>query len=354
MYLVYNEQTGDFEEKLYKVPPELSFNMANSGNTVFKGSKVHLTWSVKDAERVVLDGEEIPDQIFSQDIICENTGLRDFVLVASNPCGETKRIISVSIIDKPSFEISCSKPKLRRGKNETCELRWNIRFAHAVSLTTPEGKAKVESRGMRILSPTESEVLKFEALAMDNSTTFSEEVKIGVYNESVVQFEADKEYSYPRLPVVLSWKVEHGQSVELDGFGEQPPEGTLIVEPLRTTTYKLLVKDEFGEKIYDKSIQMLPLPFIKSIMAPMPYFVSNMSLTIKQPRYNVDVKCPTIEIDWIKAEVPKVPSLTELNLNVELSPPLSKFSIKRAIKNVYKHLTNKKKWKRIISKRTID
>ena len=180
MYLVYNEQTGDFEEKLYKDPPELSFNMANSGNSVFKGDKVHLTWSTKDAEKVTLDGEELSDQVFSQDIICENTGLRDFVLVASNPCGETRRVISVSVIDKPSFDISCSRPKLKRGKNETCELRWNIRFAHSVTLTTPEGETHVDSSGMKILSPTESEVLKFKALAIDNSTTFSEEIKIGV------------------------------------------------------------------------------------------------------------------------------------------------------------------------------
>ena len=327
MYLVYNEQTGDFEEKLYKDPPELSFNMANSGNSVFKGDKVHLTWSTKDAEKVTLDGEELSDQVFSQDIICENTGLRDFVLVASNPCGETRRVISVSVIDKPSFDISCSRPKLKRGKNETCELRWNIRFAHSVTLTTPEGETNVDSSGMKILSPTESEVLKFKALAIDNSTTFSEEIKIGVYDESIAKFEADKDYSYPHLPVVLSWKVEHAQSIELDGYGEQPSEGTLIVEPTRTTTYKLLIKDEFGEKTYEKSVQMLPLPFVKSIMAPMPNFINNMSVTIKQPRFKTEVKFPVIDIDWIRTGTPRVKSLTELGLNVELSPPLHSFSI---------------------------
>lgn len=343
MFLVYNEQTGDFEEKLYKDPPELSFNMANSGNSVFKGDKVHLTWSTKDAEKVTLDGEEIPDQIFSQDILCENTGLRDFVLVASNPCGETRRVLSVSIIDKPSFDISCSKPKLRRGKNETCELRWNIRFAHSVTLTTPEGKTNVESSGMRILSPAESEVLRFEALAIDNSTTFSEEVEIGVYDESIVQFGIDKDYSYPRLPVVLSWKVEHALSIELDGYGEQPAEGSLIVEPTRTTTYKLLVKDEFGEKAYEKPVQMLPLPFVKSIMAPMPNFVSNLSVTIEQPRFSTNVKFPVVDIDWIKAETPRVKSLTELGLFRKLSPPLPStgFSLQRAIKRVYNNLIRK-------------
>lgn len=341
MYLVYNEQTGDFEEKLYKDPPELSFNMANNGNSVFKGEKVHLTWSTKDAEKVTLDGEDIPGQISSQDILCENTGLRDFVLVASNPCGETRRVISVSVIDKPSFDISCSKPKLRRGKNETCELKWNIRFAHSVTLTTPEGKNNVESSGMRVLSPTESEVLKFEALAIDNSTTFSEEIKIGVYDESVVQFEADKDYSYPQLPVVLSWKVEHAQSIELDGYGEQPAEGMFIVEPNRTTTYKLLVKDELGEKTYEKSVQMLPLPFAKSIMAPIPNFVSNLSVSIQQPRFNVDVRFPTVNIDWIKTEIPRVPSLTDLGLNVELSPSLPKFKLMSSIKRVFNHIIKK-------------
>lgn len=337
MYLVYNEQTGDFEEKLYKDPPELSFNIANSGSSVFKGDKVHLTWSAKDAEKVTLDGEEIPDQIFSHDIICENTGLRDFVLVASNPCGETRRAISVSVIDKPSFDISCSKPKLRRGKNEACELRWNIRFAHSVTLTTPEGKANVESSGVRILSPTESEVLKFEALAIDNSTTFSEEIKIGVYDESIVQFEADKDYSYPHLPVVLSWKVEHAQSIELDGYGEQPAEGTLIVEPTRTTTYKLLVKDEFGEKAYEKSVQMLPLPFIKSIMLPIPNFISNMSVRVKQPRYNVGIKFPNIELGFITTEIPKVSSLNDLGINVELSPPIPIVNLMSTIKKIFNY-----------------
>lgn len=341
MYLVYNEQTGDFEEKLYKDPPELTFKMVNSGSSVFKGDKVHLTWSVKDAEKITLDGEEIPDQIFSQDILCENTGLRDFVLVASNPCGETRRIVSVSVIDKPSFDITCSKTKLRRGKDETCELRWNIRFAHSINLITSEGETKVESSGVKLLSLSESEVVRFEALAIDNSTTFSEDIEIGVYDESIVLFESNKEYSYPRLPIVLSWKVENAHTVELIGYGEQLAEGMLIVEPTRTTTYQLLVKDEFGEKIYEKAIQMLPLPFIKALMLPTPNFESNLSLTIKQPVYNVDVKFPQIEIDWIKAEMPKVPSLTDLGLNVELSPPLPKLNLMSSIKRVFNHLIKK-------------
>ena len=108
MHLVYNEQTGDFEEKLYISPPQISFKMTNRGNSVFKGDKVHLVWTVTDAEKVTLDGEEMTDQFFSQDIQCDNTGMRDFILVASNTFGETKKVISVSVIDIPFFELCIS------------------------------------------------------------------------------------------------------------------------------------------------------------------------------------------------------------------------------------------------------
>lgn len=342
MHLVYNEQTGDFEEKLYVAPPKLSLQITNGDSTIFKGEKVHLVWTVEDAEKVTLDGVDIAEQIFSQDIQCDYTGIRDFVLIASNTCGETKRILSVSVIDKPSFDIYCSKPKLKKGKNETCEIRWNIRFAHSVSIITKEGKENVPSSGSKFLSPTETKIIKFEALAINNSSIFTESVEIGVYDESEVQFEADKAYSYPQLPVLLSWSVTNALYVELDGFGEQPANGTLIVEPTKTTVYRLLIKDEFGIKTYEKTIQMLPLPFIESIMSPTPNFESNLSLTIKQPKYNVEVRFPKIEIDWIKSEVPKIPSLTDLGLNVELSQPtLPKFNLMSSIKRVFNHLIKK-------------
>lgn len=341
MHLVYNEQTGDFEEKLYINPPKVSFRMTNRGNSVFKGDKVHLVWSLEDAENVTLDGEIITDQFFSQDIQCDDSGIRDFVLIASNSCGETKKIISVSVIDKPSFDIQCSKRKLRRGKNETCELRWNVRFAQSVFLITAEGKAEIALSGMKILSPTETEVLRFEALAIDKTTTFTEELTIGVFDECIVQFKADKIYSYPQMPVVLSWNVENAKSIELEGHGEQPAVGSIIVEPRITTTYKLIVIDEFGEESFEELIQMLPLPFIKTLMAPLPNFVSNMSVTIQQPRYNVNVKIPQIDIGWIKMEVPKVSSLTDLGLNVELSPPLPKTNLISSIKRVFNQIIRK-------------
>ena len=271
----------------------------------------------------------------------ENTGLRTFELVATNSCGETRKRFNISVIDKPQFDIQCSKLKLRKGKGEICEIKWEIRFAHEVYLSYKDIKEKVSSADSLRVSPEETTEYVFEALAIDNKTAFIEPVSIGVFDEAEVEFKANKNFSYPQLPIVLSWEVKNALKVELDDLGEMPHTGTKIVEPTRNTIYRLYVTDEFGITAYNVDIRMFPLPQVKSILVPTPNIVNNMSITIQQPRYNVDVKLPQIDIGWVTAEIPKVPSLTDLGINVELSPPLRKFSLRRTIKRVLNHITKR-------------
>lgn len=333
MHLVYNEHTGDFEEVLYVEPPKImSFHLANGGDTLFKGDIAHLSWNVIDAEKVTLDGEDIPDQIFSHDTDCENTGLRTFELVATNSCGETRKQFNISIIDKPQFDIQCSKPKLRKGKGETCEIKWEIRFAHEVYLLHKDIKEKVASTDTLKVSPEETSEYVYEALAIDNKTTFTEGITVGVFEESVVEFKANKNFSYPQLPVVLSWDVKNALKVELDDLGEMPHTGTKIVEPTRNTVYRLYVTDEFGITVHNVDIRLFPLPQIKSLLVPTPRLENNLSITVQQPRINAEVKFPQINIMFANMEIPYVPSLSDLDLNVELSPPLYSFSIWSLIK----------------------
>lgn len=342
MHLVYNEHTGDFEEVLYVEPPQImSFHLANGGDTLFKGDIAHLSWNVIDAEKVTLDGEEIPDQIFSHDTDCENTGLRTFELVATNSCGETRKQFNISIIDKPQFDIQCSKPKLRKGKGEICEIKWEIRFAHELYLLHKDIKEKVASADTLRVSPEETAEYVFEALAIDNKTTFTERITVGVFEEAVVEFNANKNFSYPQLPVVLSWDVKNASKVEFDDLGEMPHIGTKIVEPTRDTVYRLYVTDEFGVTAHNVDIRMFPLPQIKSLMLPTPNIVNILSVRIKQPRYNVEVKFPKINMGFISTETPKVPSMNDLGINVELSPPLPKFSFKRVFNRMNNYIIEK-------------
>lgn len=335
MHLVYNEHTGDFEEVLYVEPPKItSFHLANGGDTLFMGDVAHLSWNVIDAEKVTLDGEEIPDQIFSHDTECENTGLRTFELVAINSCGETRKQFNISIIDKPQFDIQCSNSKLKKGKGETCEIKWEIRFAHEVYLLDDSIKEKVSSADSLMVSPSETKDYVFEVLAIDNKTIFTERITIGVFDEAEVEFKANKNFSYPQLPVVLEWNVKNALKVELDNFGEMPHCGTKVVEPTRNTIYRLYVTDEFGITPYDVDIRLFPLPYIKALMLPTPNFVSNMGLCINQPRYNVRVKFPNIKLGFVKVEIPQIPSLIDLGINIELSPPLPQSNLMSSCKKV--------------------
>ena len=86
---------------------------------------------------------------------------------------------------------------------------------------------------------------------------------------------------------------------------------------------------------------MLPIPLVKTLLVPMPKIENNMSVTIQQPRNYVDIKIPEINMDWITVEVPSVPSLKELGLNVELSPPLPRFNLMSSIKRVFNQIIRK-------------
>ena len=162
-----------------------------------------------------------------------------------------------------------------------------------------------------------------------------------MFEEAVVEFKANKNFSYPQLPVVLSWDVKNALKVELDDLGEIPINGTKIVEPTRNTVYRLYVTDEFGITAHDVDIRMFPLPQVKTLLVPTPKLENNLSITVQQPRINAEVKFPQINIKFANMEIPYVPSLSDLGLNVELSPPLHSFSIWSSIKKQYNLIKDK-------------
>ena len=84
---------------------------------------------------------------------------------------------------------------------------------------------------------------------------------------------------------------------------------------------------------------MLPIPQVKSLLVPTPTIVNNLSVTIRQQRFNVDVRFPKIDIGWIKTEFPQMPSFKDLGLNIELLTPLSagQFSFAKTIIKIFKH-----------------
>lgn len=276
------------------------------------------------------------------------------IYLLSNECKELADIL-VKYLELPSIndlfpfkdELISSKvlflssvEKAVRSR-QIVEIIWSVHFDAKVTLTDTRlgitQQCGLNGKFSTKLQDDTDFVLKIDA---NNGQHIEKVISIQVFDECEIEFTADKYYIFPTIPVTLSWDVKNAKRVWLDSE-EVEASGKKVIELVKATTYVLSAEDEFGIKERRIDIQMLPVPQVKSILVPTPNIVSNLALTIKQPRYNVDVKIPEIDIGWIRAEVPKVKSLKELGLNVELSPPLPKINLMSSIKQMFNHIKRK-------------
>lgn len=303
-------------------------------------------YQVKDADRLLFakeDFEDIRNSQIYKDISLLGEEYKELLEVLEEylKCNSIDELMPFEIFLLDKRITFCASTAKAVRNSQTIVLEWNVPFEAEISIVEKgkEGIHSCEKHGQ--LSYTLEEDSTFELLVKTtNGREIKKEITIKVFDECSIEFKADKYYIFPSIPVVLSWNVTNAKSIELDTESVEK-EGTKVVEPEKATVYVLRVEDEFGIKEKRISIEMLPIPQVKSILVPTPNIVSNMSISIQQPRYNVDVKFPQIDIGWITAEVPKVKSLTELGLNIELSPPQPKVNLMRTIKRVFNQIIKK-------------
>jgi len=303
-------------------------------------------YNVEDADRLLFAKEDYVD--------IKNSNIYKYIYVLGDKFQELLGILEKyleckSIDELLPFEFyllenkiifSASAEKAIRNK-QTVSIKWEVPFEASVSFS--------QSNNKDLLSSKQNDEY---VCVLSNDTTFTlsvttkegqrieKDITIRVFDECEIELSADKYHVFPSIPVTLTWKVRNAKKVWLDKEVIEAS-GTKVIEPSKEMSIILSAEDEFGIKEKQIDIGMLPIPLVKTLLVPAPDIVNNMSLTIIQPKYNANVNIPNIAIDWIKLEIPKVKSLTELGLDVELSPPLSstKFSFKKTIKKIYNHIT---------------
>lgn len=263
------------------------------------------------------------------DILCE--------YLRKNDINDLQPFTELLVANKIHF--TTSTEKAIRNQQEVV-LNWVVPFDAIVTLlnTNSNFSQICELKGCysTILADDAEFMLSVET---KTGQVIRKSLSIRVFDECTIEFKADKHYIYPTIPVTLSWEVANAKSVMLNS---EPVEalGTKVIEPEKATTYVLSAEDEFGIKEKKIDIQMLPLPQVKSLLVPTPNITSNLSVHIKQPKYQVDVRFPTINIDWINVEIPKVPSLEDLGISTEFSPPVPKINLMSSIRKVFNHIKN--------------
>lgn len=304
-------------------------------------------YQVEDADRLLFAKEDFADIKNSQvykDIYTLGKEFQEMLLVLEEylKCNDINELLPFEqfMLDKKITFVASATKVVRNTQKVT--LKWNVLFNADVYIKK-KGDDTIHKHGEKgELSMTLMECAVFElSIETTDGRKIKKELAIDVFDECEIEFSSDKKYVFPTIPVKLEWNVKYAKKVWLDKE-EVLASGTKVIEPEKATTYVLSAEDEFGIKEKKIDIQMLPLPQVKSLLVPTPNITSNLSVHIKQPKYQVDVRFPTINIDWINVEIPKVPSLIDLELKVELALPIKEISIWESIKKVYNQIKQKR------------
>lgn len=301
-------------------------------------------YKVEDADRLLFskeDFENIKESQIYKDILSLGGRFLDLLDVLIDYLKESDinalHPFCEQILEK-KITFKSSSTKAIRNK-QIIKVFWQVPFEADVTLEQ-KGKPNVEKGNQGSINIILDNDAEFElTINKEDGIQIKKSIRINVFDECTIDFSSDKKFVFPSLPVVLSWGVTNANKVWLNSE-EVESSGSKIVEPTSDTVYKLQAEDEFGVKERRITIQVIPIKQMRILLASPPNFTIKQSFSVMRPKYNVGVKFPTIDIDWIKLEVPKVMSLKDLGLSVELSPPFpfSGFSLRNAIKRVYNHI----------------
>lgn len=311
MALRYNERTGEFEE-VRDFPQIIEFKAQTQ--TIFEGDSYLIKWKVENATIVEINSERVQSNSGQKEFICDFSGVKRITLVARNGADVIYQHLSIDALPKPSFNLSCTAPKIRRNSNEKSVISWNIVNAVSAQIFIDNNQEEIILSGNKEIMPTENTVIRFTAVSLDYNTIFTDECIVEVLDAGKVSFACNKKFSFASLPVVLSWETKDCFDVELVGFGDQPLSGFKTVCPQITTDYVLKVTDNFGTQEYSLKVQMLPLPIIRSVLVEAPKLENVIPISYKTPQFITVPSIPTFENDFFKLDLPQIPNIKKVDL----------------------------------------
>ncbi len=322
---------------LIKEPVINSFICGNVDGIVFRGEETLITWDAENIGKVELNSLELP--IDQRTYKMKFTNDTDIALVIKNGIHSIENKKHIKVIDVPTIHFSADKNKLKRKEDdiESTKLKWSVSNAHSVILRC-EGNtlSKNKTNYGFIISPKADTIYELVAIGLDKKTEFKSEINIVVRNPAKIDFQSDKMFTLPGVPISISWSTVHAKSVKLNDT-EVPLQGKTIFSPNTDEEYTLSVKDDFGETNKTINIRMLPLPIVKSVLVGMPDINKTINIQCTMPHFESIPDIPTVNTDFIKLDAPTVPDLKHNGLFVELrSTPRLKLTkrISRFLKNI--------------------
>ena len=303
-----------FEECVtIEVYPEASFTFNVDNNKVLANTPFSLRWNTQNAKSVCLDGKNVEakgNKIIADGIQTDTS----YTLSITDEFETRTKSVRVKIVPPPTINLSTSKTKLHKGRNESVTINWGVQNAEKITLLqdgVPIDKKCGHDDSYKC-SIKDTTTFTVQALALDGKTTFSDSVIVEVHPDAKFKFESDKEYAFPTIPFTLSWTTKHAKRVELNGK-KVADNGTEIIKKGvdKDTTYTLAVTDEFGIKESSITVKMLPVPRINALLVPTPDIQQTITM-------NVDLKLPNITVSSLDTQLQEVELIGASLYNTEL------------------------------------
>lgn len=302
-------------------------------------------YNVDDAERMLFEAEDFlnleKSRVWNDLKQLNNETINKLLLVLKEYLAHdsiTELESFETILYKPEISMAIDKGKVRQGKNEFVTIRWEVDKGADTKLFINGKEETIEEKGEKRISCNETTAFEISTLSIRNKKRISKSIIVNAFPESKVEFKIDKHYSLPGVPVRLTWNVLHARRVSLTGYGDVAPCSSKVLEPDEDVEYKLKVEDEFGERVFKRSVIMLPLPQVKVLLVPAPKMDQHLGVQIVQPRLNVQLDMPQIEMKGVDLFLPKTELLTTVTLNKELFPSMNSGVCSRMTNFLYRKL----------------
>lgn len=305
MALVYNETTGNFDD--IQAPPIIRYCRLQESVPFYQGDSITLTWQIDGANHIFIDEEEQNDN--SLEVTLDSIGTKQFKIRATNTDGTAERVVTIEVLPCPKFEIQPSATVLHKGRNEKVIFHWTIKNAREIKLINGNETTEITESGEATFSPIDDTQFVFEAKGLEGNRKFRHIIPIKIREAARIDFRANRQFSYPNLPITLSWSVDNGSRVHIDDIGDLPDEGKLEVTPGVTTTYVMRVEDAFGEERRTITIRMLPLPIIKQVLVPTPKVDERFDISYVPPKFYPNIRVPSLNSTFAKLKLPEIPTL---------------------------------------------
>lgn len=315
-------------------PAEVSFTADK--NTVLSKRAVELSWSVSNAKKVELIGwGKVPNKDHKTIQPEKDTTYR---LKVTDAFGTKEHHLRIKTLPLPKIKFRTNKKKLNKDKGETATLSWDIQNGTSMTLEYAQLKESIEGTGEKEIRLNETTKILIQCLALDQETTFEEEVTIYVFSEAKILFTTNRQYTIPEVPIEVSWNVLNSKKVELKDYGVVQASGKKELKIKEETTITLIVTDEFSTQEKSITIKMLPLPTVKSISIPVPELNKPLNISINIPEPETRICFPQITLPNVDFKVPSPPDMDGVYDTISSETRPSLFS---EIKSLFFHYFNR-------------